>query len=223
MAAADSRIHLLSEGTKRGARDAFFWLLSQVMADYYMFADHDDVWLPEKVQATLDAMLAHPEKETRPLIACTDLCIVDERLQVINESHWARQSITHRQLNSKYYHLFYDNVTGCTMLLNARAKEVSLPYPPEAIMHDAWVAAAVLWNGGAIIPVDKPYILYRQHGNNVVGVHNVPTFAKQLKNFKIIHEKTLKQFKASRSLTRMPYFSFVLLKIYYSILIHIKH
>lgn len=29
------------------------WLLEHAMADYYMYCDQDDVWLPEKVELTL--------------------------------------------------------------------------------------------------------------------------------------------------------------------------
>ena len=36
-----------------GAKNSFMTLLSQVDSTYYMFCDHDDVWLPFKIEKTL--------------------------------------------------------------------------------------------------------------------------------------------------------------------------
>lgn len=36
----------------RGAKGNFFYLLERVEADYYMFCDQDDVWLPDKIAVT---------------------------------------------------------------------------------------------------------------------------------------------------------------------------
>lgn len=221
-ASLDARIHLTDDGVRRGARDGFMWLLEQVTdADYWMFADHDDVWLPEKMQHSLDAMLRCDERDERPLIVCTDLCVVDAALNVIHPSLWRTHNVNQRTLNDKRCHLFYDNVTGCTMLLNAQARKVSLPCPPEAIMHDSWIAAAVLWNEGKVIPVNEPLILYRQHSANVVGLHKRPTLAAQLKRRKSLREKTDQQYRASQSLTHLSRFTFLLLKTYYSLLIRL--
>ena len=81
-ASKDGRIRLLADDRKRGARDGFLWLLGQVDADCYMFCDHDDVWLPEKVETTLRLMEQQPDKDTKPLIACCNLKLVDARLSV---------------------------------------------------------------------------------------------------------------------------------------------
>lgn len=58
--------------------------------------------------------------------------------------------------------------TGCTMVVNRALYERARPVPPEAVMHDHWLAlvAATL---GTIACIDEPTILYRQHGGNVVG------------------------------------------------------
>lgn len=46
----DSRIHVMPDGEKRGARDGFMWLIQKINSDFYMFCDHDDVWLPQKLK-----------------------------------------------------------------------------------------------------------------------------------------------------------------------------
>jgi rhamnosyltransferase len=47
---------ILLEGEPTGsAKGNFLWMLGRVEADYYMFADQDDVWLPEKVEKSVKA------------------------------------------------------------------------------------------------------------------------------------------------------------------------
>ncbi|MBR5963343.1 MAG: glycosyltransferase family 2 protein [Bacteroidaceae bacterium] len=217
----DARIHLVSEGVKRGARDGFMWLLEKVDADYYMFSDHDDVWLQDKIKRSFDTMMAHPDVESLPLVVCTDLCVVDADLKIITPSLWKKQHVTQKSLNSKYLHLFYDNVTGCTMMLNRKAREVSLPCHECAIMHDAWIAEAVLWRGGKVVGIEEPLMLYRQHSDNVVGVPKMPSLTKQLSERKRLQEKTLRQYSVAREFVKMPRWLFSAIKVYYSMIIRI--
>lgn len=58
----------------RGAGSSFMWLLENVESHYYMFCDQDDVWLPTKVEHTLNRIkeveLSHPNL---PILIHTDL------------------------------------------------------------------------------------------------------------------------------------------------------
>ena len=53
LADTDPRIINISSSGNLGAKESFMWMLRNVEADYYMFCDHDDVWLPKKVELTL--------------------------------------------------------------------------------------------------------------------------------------------------------------------------
>ena len=46
-------ITVLDYPPQGGALSNFMSLLERVEADYYMFSDQDDVWMPEKVELTL--------------------------------------------------------------------------------------------------------------------------------------------------------------------------
>lgn len=218
-AASDSRIVVLRDGVKRGAMKGFFWLLENVEADYYMFCDHDDVWCPDKVALTLDKMLS-VSKVNIPVIVHTDLKVVDAGLKVLSDSYWHSCHFTAKQFNDKYFHLVYNNVTGCTMMLNQKAKDVSLPFPPQARMHDAWISAAVLWHGGIIEKVDKATILYRQHRHNTIGANEVPSLFGQILSIRRLFHKTLVQHEVSQKLVKMNVIMFFLMKIFYMIRIH---
>ena len=217
---SDRRIHVVTDSVKRGARDGFMHLLESVDAELYMFCDHDDVWMPEKIARCVETYDEQSEHNI-PLIIATDLKLVDEELNVFCESFWEGKKFPKSWFNDKYYHLFYDNIPGCVMLFNPCAKKVSFPYHPQTAMHDLWVIASVLWHGGHVVCVHEPLLLYRQHAKNVVGVRNIPTIGQQLGQVGQLFRKTLTQYDASRSLTSMGFPRFLLLKTYYSIRTHL--
>ena len=207
-ASQDRRIHVLEDSQKRGPKDGFMWLLSQIEADYYMFCDHDDVWLPEKISESINLMTSQDNHLQIPLIVSVDLKIVDANLNVKASSFMKDQHYGKTLFNDKYFHLFYNNIPGCAMLFNRRAKEIALPDPMHIRMHDAWVATTVLWNGGKILHIDKPLILYRQHGLNTVGVHQVPSYINQLSRMADLFRKTWRQYRCCRQFCNMGFLNF---------------
>ena len=52
-----SKIKLVDDKVKhRGAKLSFIWLMSHIESDYYMFCDQDDVWLPNKIELSIDKL-----------------------------------------------------------------------------------------------------------------------------------------------------------------------
>ena len=157
-------------GPNLGAAGSFATLLAASDAPYYLFCDQDDVWLPDKIARLLarvqEAERAHgPET---PLLAHSDLEVVDEALVPIAPSFWARQQIASAQLGRTGGLLIRNCVTGCAMLGNAALRRAALPIPDSAMMHDWW-CGAVAWRTGHILETDRPTVLYRQHGGNALG------------------------------------------------------
>ena len=174
VAAHPERISILEDEQKNlGAKASFEQLLSHAPeADYYMFADQDDVWLPEKVATTKAAAQALEGKlgKHTPIVVHTDLRVVDEELKQIHPSFWQYSNIRPEILDSNVHYLGICNaVTGCAMLFNSAAKQVSLPFAEYAFMHDQWIAGCVMCNGGVVKPINEATILYRQHRKNTVG------------------------------------------------------
>ncbi len=164
-----NKIFLFKDSTiHRGAAHSFMWLLEHVNADYYMFSDQDDIWLPNKIQYSLDKMSAlecnNPQKA---IIVHSDLKVVNSELKEISSSFW---DYTHLRNIIDMPNLFYTNnaVTGCTMLINNKCKKVSIPYK-NILMHDAWIALKAFHSNGIIYPLNTSEILYRQHSSNVLG------------------------------------------------------
>ncbi len=218
----DTRILYLKDDKKRGAKNGFMWLLEQVDSDFYMFCDHDDVWLPDKVRVTLNKMLSCKDVDRVPIIVHTDLYITDLSLNILYDSFFNFYKIDYKKCNDKKWYLFYNDVTGCTMMINKCAKKISLPISKYARMHDSWIAVCVMYNNGRIECINDKTIYYRQHSNNTIGAKRKPLFISHF--FKLLkhYKKTCSQYKCAKSLTSMNVIYFAVLKIYYFILSYAK-
>ena len=107
-------------------------------------------------------------KET-PLLVFGDLKVTDCNLNVIDESFWHYAGIAPEYITCFATLAGANCVTGCTMMINQAAKRVSLPFGRHAMMHDHVIALQVVANGGHLVKNNHVDILYRQHGDNVVG------------------------------------------------------
>lgn len=218
---ADKRISLMDGAVHLGPKRGFMDLLARVEADLYMFCDHDDVWLPSKVADSVTHMMLQPDWKLTPLLVGTDLRVVDANLKPLAESFWKRQHYDEALSNDKWFHLVYNNIPGCTMLFNQAARRVALPCPDGAGMHDSWLMACVLWRGGRVIIIPRSTILYRQHGNNVLGSSAVPSYCSQARRFGALWRKTRAEWQAVRGLANIGFVHFFCVKMYYMARLHL--
>ena len=135
---------------------------------YFMFADQDDVWHPDKIarsiQAVREAEAARPAGT--PVLVHSDLRVVDEHLKLIAPSMIRYQSLDPARISLADL-MVQNNATGCTMIFN-RALARLTQIPEEAICHD-WYLALVAAAFGAIVFLPESLVDYRQHRNNVYG------------------------------------------------------
>ena len=157
---------------------------------YYMFADQDDIWHPDKVEKTLAAMReaeaaavsgeaeaavseddekAENSACTVPLLVHCDMRVVDEEEQEIAPSYVKYQQMSPERCRLNQL-LVQNNVTGGAMMMNEALVRLILsrPLPRHAVMHDHWIALAAA-AFGKVIFLDEALYDYRQHGNNVLG------------------------------------------------------
>jgi glycosyltransferase involved in cell wall biosynthesis len=164
------RIRILpNHGVRLGPAGNFSELMRNSVADYVMFCDQDDVWLPEKTGSTLEKMKEMEAEYGReaPLLVHTDFRVVDGKLNVIADSGWRYQK-TEPERKSLNRLLVQNVATGCTVMINGALRDRALPVPPEAMMHDWWLAL-VAGAFGRIGSLPRPLLFYRQHGINTVG------------------------------------------------------
>ena len=168
----DDRVVLYSQKKNLGYVKNFEFLLTKVENDLYMLSDQDDVWLPEKIEKSLEKL----KKEDADLVF-GELEVVDENLNTIFPS-FGDFMLLNRKIK-KYIHTYkvnylYNCVTGCTVLSKKKFIEKMLPFPNNSkyLIHDHWLGLVVSLNG-KLAYVEEKYIKYRQHGKNQVGVKRV--------------------------------------------------
>ena len=189
------KVEIVPDNENLGASGSFGKLLSIAVGknecEYIMFADQDDVWLPDKISKTYAKMQALENRygKDTPLLIHTDLKVVDVDLDIIDESFWHYQ-----YLNPKYQKLhsliMQNNITGCTMMINARLAKLVLPIPSQAIMHDWWIGL-VAAKFGKIGYLDSPTILYRQHSSNDTGAKRFSYMEIAKKAFTLFQKKDI--------------------------------
>lgn len=161
---------LIDDFGNLGSGRSFMQILSVVDADYYMFCDQDDVWLPNKIQDTINTMYPLSMKYINmPICVFTDLCMCDEKLNIVQDFlvKYLGREPDRINVNSFYRtYVFHSPVFGCTMMINDVAKRMSLPF--DFVWHDTWISM-ICKKKGIMSYIEKSTILYRRTGNNVSG------------------------------------------------------
>ena len=163
------KVIILNYPPTGGSKENFMSLLKERTEPYIMFADQDDVWLPEKIEKSLMQMKQIEDYGSVPSLVFSDLTVVDQNLETIAPSFLKYMGLYPDRL--KYQQLMMSNVaSGCAMMINQQLAQlctriIELDNIP---MHDWWfiVVAAIY---GRISFIDESTILYRQHENNVLG------------------------------------------------------
>ena len=147
----------------------FEFLLNKVESPLYMLCDQDDVWKKEKVEKSIEKL----ENENLDLVF-GDLEVVDENLNVVRTSYNDYMHLTRKiekYINSYKLQYLYNCMTGCTILSKKEMLDKILPLPKNSkyMIHDYWIGLITSLNG-KVGYLKEPYIMYRQHGNNQVGI-----------------------------------------------------
>lgn len=150
-----------------GAKNNFYYLLKEVSAPLYMFCDQDDVWLPQKIEKSIETIKTM--NCNRATLVFGNLKIVDSNLDVIHESMWDYYKFDLVNLNPEKI-ILRNVVTGCTILINNKLRDLMIQFKniENTPMHDKW-GALIAIKFGEIKYYSEPLILYRQHEDNTVG------------------------------------------------------
>ena len=173
------------EGESLGSAKAnFLWMLSQVEADYYMFADQDDVWLPDKIEKSMEAMQGVAAEADKPACIFTDMYVVDRGLQIQSNSFIRYIGRSPERISLSQL-LVENPAAGCTELFNRPLRELAMQLRDmDSIeMHDIWILAlAAAFGKEHIGAVDEPLVYYRQHEANEMGAVAESKVQKILRN-----------------------------------------
>lgn len=160
-------------------KDNFLWMLSNVEANYYMFADQDDVWIKEKIEKSYAKML---ELDDSPSCVFADMLVVDENLNRINDSFI--RLLDRDPFDYRYQRIIIDNpAAGCTMMINKALRNMAIKLKDTRLieMHDVFILSLAS-AFGRINYIDEPLVLYRQHEGNIMGAKKIGVMGKVFSN-----------------------------------------
>ncbi len=158
---------ILRAGENLGVGNSFMDLLYHApQADYYAFADQDDIWLENK----LDVAIQKIDEKGGAVIYSSNQMLVDGEGNQLGLRYQTPPF-------TRLFPLIDRNILcGCTMVMNQEmARVISQEHrrPSKELLkkrlHDSWLLQAGNCIGSVLYD-EQSYILYRQHGDNVVGV-----------------------------------------------------
>lgn len=148
-------------GPNLGPQHSFMHLLRHApTAEYYAFADQDDVWLDDKLSTAVTKLETRPDT---PSLYFGQTRLVDESLNPMD-------SVIIKPFLTFGESLVYKFIGGCTMVFNHELRSViGSKLPSYLRMHDTWIYLIALAVGSRVIFDATPHILYRQHSTNALG------------------------------------------------------
>lgn len=150
---------------------------AKISADYYAFADQDDVWEQDKLLRAVQWLSTIPVHT--PALYCSRTCNVDVNNQCIGYSRLflKRPSFANALVQSIG--------GGNTMVFNEAARNLlhAAGADVNVVAHDWWAYLVVSGHGGQVFCDARPNVRYRQHGANLIGANN--SFADRVARAKL--------------------------------------
>jgi glycosyltransferase involved in cell wall biosynthesis len=149
--------------------------IKQSTGNYIFLADQDDVWLPGRVQKTIDLLTIDNCK-----MVLLNGYIVDENLNLLKGTLFDDR----KPSRSVFKNIIKNSYTGCCMAFTADIKKFILPFPKNIPMHDQWIGlvCGFFFNTGFIT---EPLLYYRRHDSNA-------SFTGGKSNFNIFTQLTFR-------------------------------
>jgi glycosyltransferase involved in cell wall biosynthesis len=165
----DDRISIHA-GPAEGSTANFLSLTcrADIEADYFAYADQDDIWEADKLERAVAWLKTIPDNV--PALYGSRTLLVDARNQHIGYSPLFERPPSFRNA------LVQSIAGGNTMVFNRAARELlrAAGDSVEAVTHDWWAYMLVSSCGGKVHYDVYPTVRYRQHASNQFGSNTSP-------------------------------------------------
>ncbi len=156
------RIHV-GAGPRQGFAANYMSLVNNdgIQADYFAFSDQDDIWLPDRLEASVRGLGACADA---PALYCARTQYIDADDRVIGASRPP-------PVACNFAHALAQNVCGGnTMLINPAARALMRHVPPSCVVAHDWLAYLLVTGAGGVVVFDPTiHVQYRQHRGNAMG------------------------------------------------------
>ena len=153
----DPRLKVITNNRGSGVTANFENVIAAAKGSYIFLSDQDDVWLPGRVQKSIELLSSYD------LVVC-DAVVVDQHLDPILNSAFSIRGVG----NGFWSNFFRIRYLGCCMAFRRELLLDILPFPQnhKLITHDSWIAlVGELFHRTYVLR--NPYVLYRRHGGNL--------------------------------------------------------
>lgn len=173
----DSRIHFFKNEENLGFTKNFEKVISKCNGNYIALSDQDDIWLPNHLSILLNFLKAGDYSLVGGNALLVDSDNNDFGCKFINNSNLPEKREDFEKM------ILYRNVfQGAALLFDKEILKKALPFPDNMKYHDWWLALIASEIKG-IGYIDEPVLRYRQHGNNVTGMHEKDSFKSKIKKY----------------------------------------
>jgi len=158
---------VIKSGPRKGFAANFLSLVcdAKIEADFYAYADQDDIWERDKLSRALQALSHFDDKQE--LLYCSRTTLISEsgEMMGVNSPLFSKQPHFRNALVQSL-------AGGNTMVINHKTKNLlSRVGMLEIVSHDWWTYMLVTGVGGKVIYDRLPSIRYRQHEGNEIGAN----------------------------------------------------
>ena len=138
---------------------------TSIAADYFAYADQDDIWEPDKLARALQSLGGIPADVAALYCARTRKVDADNQELGFSELFTKPPSFANALVQSI--------ASGNTMVFNRAARDLLLAAGPkiEVAAHDWWTYQLVSGSGGRVCYDSRPTVRYRQHRANLIGTN----------------------------------------------------
>ncbi len=172
----------LEEGKNLGLNRSFWKATQNAIvkfdADYYAFADQDDVWEDNKISIGIKKLLNYSDI---PSLYYSNLLLCNQQLNSIGYMY--DKGIVKSTYKQALAQIF---CWGCTCVFNKKAAELYTKKYYD-YSHDCWLFFLCMFCGMTVYD-DNSFIKYRRHGSNF-GNQGKPIYGEGYSKVKIILDK----------------------------------
>lgn len=147
-----------------GVAKSYRLLMEFTSSDYYLFADQDDFWEQNKIEKLLEIAQKSTAKD-EPYLLFSNMTVFHENSSK-DYDFFKKFKIDDLTIKNG---LFQGTISGCLMIFNDKAKQISLDLNPKSNMLHDWDILMSCYLLGEIELTDEHLIKHRLHDSNVIG------------------------------------------------------
>ena len=166
-------------GENVGFVRSFFWLINNAPeADYYSFADQDDVWNADKIERAVKMLEnAASEAPQKPLLYFANLDIYDSEMHFVRHNDFISSMPSFETLCTQSL------LTGMTFIFNKQLLNLIRTVNPLNVDGHDYITAMIASGCGKLVMDSEPVAKYRRHNSNTSPL-NVSFFKMFMWRFK---------------------------------------